>query len=246
MTQLSRRDLLGTSLKYSGAALAASLIGSNRAFGDEAPTAETQYGKIRGSYARGVCMFRSIPYGGPTEGAGRFMPPSKPASWAGVRDVNMIAPRCIQGKQGKPQGQFTSPVIGRYMTGGTLWPEVMEETQESENCLFLNVVTPSLKGKRPVIFYIHGGGYANCSGLLTLFADAWARENDLVLVEHYSQVRPVRLLYLGGLSSKYAIGNIGQLDLIAGLEWVRITSRILAEIRTASRCGAIPAAVQDL
>jgi para-nitrobenzyl esterase len=221
MRQLSRRDLLGTSLKYSGAALAASLIGSNHAFADEAPTAETQYGKIRGSYARGVCMFRSIPYGGPTEGAGRFMPPSKPASWTGVRDVNMIAPRCIQGKQGKPQGQFTSPVIGRYMTGGTLWPEVMEEKEESENCLFLNVVTPSLKGKRPVIFYIHGGGYANCSGLLTLFADAWARESDLVLVGITHRLDLFGYLYLGGLSSKYAIGNVGQLDLVAGLEWVR-------------------------
>ncbi len=221
MRQLSRRDLFGTSLQYCGAALAASLAGSSRAFAEEAPIAETQCGKIRGTYERGVCMFKSIPYGGPTEGAGRFMPPSKPASWAGVRDVNMIAPRCIQGKNGKPQGQFTSPVIGRYMTGGTLWPEVMAETEESENCLFLNVVTPSLKGKRPVIVYIHGGGYANCSGLLTLFADAHARENDLVLVGITHRLDLFGYLYLGGLSNKYAVGNVGQLDLVAALEWVR-------------------------
>ena len=216
MRRLSRRDLFGTC----GAALAASLA-SGRAFGDDLPVAETQYGKIRGTYERGVCMFKSIPYGGPTEGAGRFMPPSKPAKWAGVRDVNMTAPRCIEGHQGEPQGQFTSPVIGRYMTGGTQWPEMMEEKEETENCLFLNVVTPSLKGKRPVIAYIHGGGYANGSGLLTLFADTHARENDVVLVGITHRLDGFGYLYLGGLSSKYAVGNVGQLDLVAALEWIR-------------------------
>jgi acetyl esterase/lipase len=54
-----------------------------------------------------------------------------------------------------------SGVVGGYMSGGKQWPDVLAQTEESENCLILNVVTPNLKGRRPVIVYIHGGGHAN-------------------------------------------------------------------------------------
>ena len=59
-------------------------------------TVDTQFGKVRGASVRGVNIFRGIPYGGPTEDSGRFLPPSKPANWAGIRDATETGPRCVQ------------------------------------------------------------------------------------------------------------------------------------------------------
>src|ERR1043166_1891105 len=63
---------------------------------EPSPVAETAYGRVRGGTVRGVHMFRGIPYGGPTEGSGRFLPPTKPATWGGVRDAMVTGPRCVQ------------------------------------------------------------------------------------------------------------------------------------------------------
>ncbi|MCL4402143.1 MAG: carboxylesterase family protein, partial [Acidobacteria bacterium] len=116
--------------------------------------------------------------------------------------------------------QCTTPVFGAYMAGGKQWPELLQE-EESENCLYVNVVTPSVKGKRPVIAYIHGGAFSNGSGLLTVFADAHAREHDLVLVGITHRLNVFGYSYLGGLSDKYKVGNAGQLDLVLALRWIR-------------------------
>ena len=117
-------------------------------------TAETAYGKLRGVSVKGVDIFRGIPYGGPSEGTARFLPPSKPAKWSGVRDAVVTGPRCVQG----PGNIFLDPIIGEYFGGGR--PDRVELAQQtdSENCLVLNVLTPGLRGKRPVMVYIHGGG----------------------------------------------------------------------------------------
>jgi para-nitrobenzyl esterase len=112
------------------------------------------------------------------------------------------------------------PYYGAYFRGSTDRLELAQETQ-SENCLALNVLTPGLKGKRPVMVYIHGGGFGNLSTLITQFADGLPRDEDVVLLGMNHRLGVLGYLYLGGLSDKYAIGNVGQLDLIAGLEWVR-------------------------
>ncbi len=184
---------------------------------DTPPTAETEYGKIRGASVNGVHIFRGVPYGGPTEGAGRFMPPSKPARWAGVRDATVTGPRCVQGKG----NIFLDPVIGEYFGGGRPNRVELSQQTDSENCLGLNVLTPGLRGKRPVMFYIHGGGFTGGSSLLTLFGDVHVREQDIVLVGVNHRLNVFGYTYLGGLSPKYAVGNPGQLDLVAALEWVR-------------------------
>lgn len=181
------------------------------------PVAETASGKIRGASLRDVHIFRGIPYGGPTEAAGRFRPPSKPAKWTGVRDATVTGPRCVQG----PGNIFLHPVIGEYFGGGRPDRIELAKQVDSENCLVLNVLTPGLRGKRPVMVYIHGGGFTGGSGVLTLFGDRFVREQDVVLVGVNHRLNVFGYTYLGGISSEYATGNAGQLDLIAALEWVR-------------------------
>ena len=178
---------------------------------------ETQYGQVRGAVVKGVHIFRGIPYGGLTEGAGRFMPPTRPIPWAGLRDATVTGPRCLQ----PPDNLFLDPIIGEYFGGGR--PDRVELVQQvdSENCLVLNVLTPGPVGKRPVMVYIHGGGYVGGSSIITLLSDAFVREQDIVLVGVNHRLNVFGYTYLGGLSEKYALGNVGQLDLIAALEWVR-------------------------
>ncbi|HET6961006.1 MAG TPA: carboxylesterase family protein, partial [Terriglobia bacterium] len=179
--------------------------------------ADTASGKVRGASVNGVNIFRGIPYAGPTEGPGRFMPPSKAEKWAGVRDATVPGPQCVQ--QG--DNVFTSPLIGDYFAGGR--PDRVELTKQpmSENCLVLNVLTPAQTGKRPVMVYIHGGGFSSQSSLLTLFSDRHVREQDVVLVGVNHRLNVFGYTYLGGLSKKFAVGNVGQLDLVAALQWVR-------------------------
>ncbi len=178
---------------------------------------ETQYGKVRGAVVEGVHIFRGLPYGGPTEGAARFLPPTKPIPWAGIRDATATGPRCIQ----PPANLFLDPIIGEYFGGGRSDRVELSQQSDSENCLVLNVLTPGFAGKRPVLVYIHGGGFGVWSSILTLFSDRFVREQDVVLVGINHRLNVFGYAYLGGLSDKYAVGNVGQLDLVAALEWVR-------------------------
>lgn len=172
---------------------------------------------MRGVAIEGVSVFKGIPYGGPADGAGRFLPPSKPQKWAGVFDATRTGPRAVQGP-----GNLFEAVIGDYFCGGHKDKLGLDQQKDSENCLVLNVLTPGLKGKRPVLVYIHGGGFSSGSGVIALAADAFAREEDVVLVSLNHRLNVFGYTYLGEFSQKYAdSGNVGQLDLIAGLEWVR-------------------------
>ena len=184
---------------------------------------ETQYGNVRGVTVRGINIFKGIPYGDATEGSGTLLSaPSKPPKWAGVLDCTENGPRCVQGSATPLPNPIIGEIIPRFQRSSELAPQ-----RDSENCLVLNVLTPGTKGKRPVMVYIYGGGYTGGSGLLTVFADRFPREHDVVLVGVNHRLNVFGYLYLGDLNEKYSTGNAGQLDLIAALEWVATTSSTL-------------------
>lgn len=183
------------------------------------PLVHTQYGPVLGESRDGIAVFRGIPYGGSCDGEARFFPPSPPRPWQKPLDCTRNGLCAVQ--LGMSIG--AAPGLGPYFSGGH--PErfgVLEETQ-GENCLVLNVVTPGLEqSKRPVVVYLHGGGFSTGSGSLVIGADGWAREEDLVIVGVNHRLNALGYLYLGYLSDAYALsGNAGMLDLVLALEWVR-------------------------
>ena len=183
------------------------------------PAAQTTHGAVRGENRQGIAIFRGIPYGGACEGAGRFLPPVPAEDWSGVRDCTRNGYCAVQ-NGGSISG---SEGLGAYFSGGR--PELfgVAEEKQGENCLVLNVLTPGVDDRRrPVVVYIHGGGFATGSGTLVLGADRWAREEDLVIVGVNHRLNVFGYLYLGAFDESYAqSGMAGMLDLVLALEWVR-------------------------
>ncbi len=122
----------------------------------------------------------------------------------------------------QPGSLFTNPAVGAYFSGGRADGPALTDQKDSENCLVLNVLTTSLVGKRAVMVYIHGGGFTGGSAALTVLSDRFVADNDVVLVGVNHRLNVFGYTYLGGLDPRYAeSGNVGQLDLIAALKWVR-------------------------
>jgi para-nitrobenzyl esterase len=172
------------------------------------PIATVKTGQLRGSLEDGIYIFKGIPYGAPTGGANRFKPPQPPKTWTGIRDARNFGDRCPQ----------MPPPGGRELPS--------EAVGESEDCLVLNVWTPGLyDGKqRPVMVWLHGGGYVSGSGGVPIYDGArLAKRGDTVIVTLNHRLNVLGYLYLGGIAGpEYAdSGNVGQLDLIAALQWVR-------------------------
>lgn len=183
------------------------------------PIAETCHGDVRGENRGGVAIFRGIPYGGNCDGMHRFLPPDPAEDWDGIRDCT---------KNGYYAMQFGTSIsgaegLGPYFSGGK--PELfgVADEEQNENCLVLDVVTPGIdQKKRPVLVYIHGGGFATGSGTLVLGSDRWVREEDIVTVGINHRLNVFGYLYLGAFDKKYAeSGMAGMLDLVLALEWVR-------------------------
>ena len=165
---------------------------------------ETAYGKIRGRVLNKVNAFQGIPYGGPTNGANRFMPPSRPKPWTNVLDTVEWGPEA-------PQGPHTEI------------PEVaatIPKTGISEDCLRLNVWTRNLdrNAKRPVMVWLHGGGFTSGNGSYTMYNGAnMARQHDVVMLSINHRLNAFGFLYLPEIGAS----NAGILDVVAALEWVR-------------------------
>jgi para-nitrobenzyl esterase len=165
---LSRRALLRSSL-FAGALAATPDFAATVESKSEGPIVETSTGKVRGVANNGVHVYRGLPYGASTAGANRFMPPRKPESWTGVREA-------FQNGHSSPQ---VAPPPGAIGWG------LRSNAQQGEDCLVLNVFTPGPNDsrKRPVMVWIHGGGYAYGSGgSLAYDGTNLARGADVVVV----------------------------------------------------------------
>jgi para-nitrobenzyl esterase len=192
---------------------------------DAATVAETTAGKIRGFNRNGIYIFKGVPYGASTAGANRLMPPSQPEPWPGIRNALQYGRVCPS----QDSAHFNTD--GKNLANSDEDAFVLHRgafaTVPGEDCLRVNLWTPEINGshKRPVMVYMHGGGFANGSGhdLLSYDGESLARNHDAVVVTHNHRLNVygyLNLAHLGG--ERYAsAANVGMLDLVAVLEWVR-------------------------
>jgi para-nitrobenzyl esterase len=172
---------------------------------------ETTAGKVRGATNNGVHIFKGLPFGGPTDGRNRFQPPTKPRPWTGVRDALRYGNKCPQSAGGMERLR-------------TIIASTTQEPQ-SEDCLFLNIWTPAFNdgGKRPVLFWCHGGAFTMGAGSSNLHdGENLVRRGEVVVVTVNHRLGPLGHCYLGELLGEeyQSSGNVGMLDLVAALEWV--------------------------
>jgi para-nitrobenzyl esterase len=176
---------------------------------------ETTSGKVQGIANTGIKEFKGVPYGAPTGGKNRFMPPRKPASWSGVRE-------CFGHGQICPQ--TFSDLRGDY--GMTIQWDVQPGGM-GEDCLSLNVWTPGINDgqKRAVMVSFHGGGFATGSGNAPGYDGAQlAKFGDVVVVTVNHRLASFGYLHLADLGGppEFAMSGVaGVMDLVASLEWVR-------------------------
>lgn len=221
---ISKRELMGAGLATAAASTATSALAqapvpapasasplsggsASRIFAE----AETANGRVRGFDVGGIKTFRGIPYGAPTGGRNRFMPPQPAAPWRGVRDCFAYGPISPQ-TLSDPRSEYAAAIGWDHHADAGM----------GEDCLVLNVWTPGLDGaRRPVLVSFHGGGFSTGSGATFGFnGDPLARMGAVVVTVNH-RLGALGYLHLGDLGGPPASGVAGVQDLVASLQWVR-------------------------
>jgi len=192
---------------------------------DAATVVETSYGRIRGFRRGGVYTFKGVPYGASTSGSRRFMPPAPPEPWTGIRNALAYGRICPQ----EDSAHFITDGqnLARSDEDVFLLHRGCAVCVPGEDCLRVNIWTPEINGhgRRPVMVYMHGGGYSGGSGhdLLSYDGESLARNHDVVVVNHNHRLNVygyLNLVAIGG--EEFAdSANAGMLDIVVVLEWVR-------------------------
>ncbi|MBV9582060.1 MAG: carboxylesterase/lipase family protein [Chloroflexi bacterium] len=176
----------------------------------------TSSGRVQGILDGAVHAFRGIPYGAATGDDQRWLPPRPAPAWSGVRDAFDYGPAAPQARnRARPPALLAA-----------LGPAETLDAGMTEDCLVLNVWTPGLDdaARRPVMVWIHGGGYYAGSGASAHTSGrSLARRGDIVVVTLNHRLGVLGYLRLDHLlGDRYApAGVAGQLDLVLALEWVR-------------------------
>ncbi|MFF4010826.1 carboxylesterase/lipase family protein [Streptomyces sp. NPDC001717] len=210
----TRRKILRTGGMLAGAALLSGAPGGGTAQAAtgaaasspaaEGPVVEAPAGRLRGSVEGGLYVFKGVPYAAPPVGALRWRPAQPHPGWQGTRDATAFGPSAPQ-----PYREGGDQVLGTHGS-----------PPFDEDCLTLNVWAPRAGGdKRPVMVWIHGGGFISGSGSLPNYSgETFALGGDLVVVTINYRLGPLGYLYFG---EDGADGNFWLTDQLAALEWVR-------------------------
>ncbi|MBU9723022.1 MULTISPECIES: carboxylesterase/lipase family protein [Bacillaceae] len=160
---------------------------------------ETKYGKVEGMIKDHVCIWKGIPYAQPPIGDLRFQAAKPPMPWSGVRQATQFGPSAYQEKRSN-------------------------EEEVSEDCLTLNIwAKPPDDTLRPVMVWIHGGGFNFGSGKEDLFhGTSFVTRGDVVVVTFNYRLGPFGFLQLDEFGGEEygSSGNNGILDQVAALQWI--------------------------
>jgi len=198
---ISRRDFVGHMGRLAGGTAAGLTLLPSGLLVPRWPrqeaVVETSSGRVRGALEEGVHVFKGIPYGANTTGANRWMPPRDPEPWTGVRDALAYGPDAAQGA-----------------------------SAGSEDCLMMNVFTPGLSdgGRRPVMLWLHGGGFRNLSGSSRMYDGVnLCNRGDVVVCSINHRLNVFGYLHLGDIAGERYVdsGNVGMLDIVHAMQWIQ-------------------------
>src|SRR3712207_5347217 len=167
---------------------------------------DTTRGRLRGERGDDACIFRPVPYAEPPLGAARFRPPEPVEPWAGTRDALAFGPMAPQ----------LPGALDRLFGTGRLG--------QDEDCLTLNLWTPACDDNhRPVLVWLHGGAFVTGTAATPWYSGrAYARSGCVLVTVNY-RLGALGFTHLADLAGERfaGSGNVGLLDQIAALGWVR-------------------------
>ncbi|WP_263419866.1 carboxylesterase/lipase family protein [Terriglobus albidus] len=173
--------------------------------------AKTQYGKVRGYVSGGVYTFKGVPYGQNTGGQNRWLPAQAPTPWKDELPTLTYGANCPQ-------------TLHPWTSVEQTFLQDWDDGWLSEDMLKLNIWTPNLSGRRPVMFYMHGGGFSFGSSyeLPSHEGAQMARNHDVVQVSVNHRLNILGFFdvsEIGGSAYEDSV-NVGMTDLVAALQWV--------------------------